>query len=94
MTYAVANPPALLLVTVTNFGPGQIWGYKSADAAATVAGAGYFTNGGQLGMKVGDLVVVFDTATPLITSHQVLVVGTTGNGAVNLSAGTTIGASS
>jgi hypothetical protein len=67
----------------------NVWTYSSADAAATVAGASYFSNGVALGMKLNDLVIVIDTATPLITSHRAKTIGAT---AVTLSAGTTIGA--
>jgi lipid-binding SYLF domain-containing protein len=86
MTYAVTNPPAL--VTQSIAGP-RIWIYKSADAAGDIDAAGYITNGDELGMKVNDLVLVIDTATPLHTTHVVRTV--TAGGAVNLDAGTTVG---
>lgn len=89
MAYATTNPPALLMPAFA--GAGGIWRYSSADPTATVDGSGYITNGGNLGMKVGDLVIVNDTATPLITTHQVITVSATAPGAVDLSNGTTVG---
>jgi len=62
MSYAATNPPSKISNAL---GSGKnMWIYVSADAKATVVGAGYITNAVQLGMKVGDLVYVFDTATP------------------------------
>jgi predicted RNA-binding protein with PUA-like domain len=49
-----------------------IWVYKSADAKATVVAAGYITDALQRGMKVGDIVLVFDTATPQFSIMGVL----------------------
>jgi len=72
-------------------GAGQTWHYTTADAAATVDTSGYITDGGSRGMKVGDIVLVRDTATPLVTSHLVISVSTTYPGAVDLSNGTTVG---
>lgn len=74
MAYATTNPPMLTLAGgLTRGNPNananeatgiNIWSYVSADAAATVNGAGYITNGDALGMKVGDIVNGRDTATP------------------------------
>jgi hypothetical protein len=65
MTYATTNPPALLVSRVG--GSPAIWVYSSADAIATVDGAGYFSNAGDLGMKENDVVFVVDTANNLLT---------------------------
>lgn len=89
MTYAVTNPPRLLVPSFA--GAGNVWRYSSADASATIDASGYITNGGNLGMKVGDFVIAVDTATPLITGHSVISVSSTAPGAVDLSNGTTIG---
>jgi len=62
MSYSTSIPP--MKVTAGIGGAPNVWIYKSADAKATVVGAGYITNAVQLGMKVGDLVYVYDTATP------------------------------
>lgn len=70
MTYAVSNPPKLMVPRVGGEGP-AIWVYYDGDDDATVNGAGYFSNGVDLGMKVGDVVLVFDTATPQGSVHFV-----------------------
>jgi hypothetical protein len=88
MAYVTTNPPKLLTQGVGGAGP-SIWSYSSTDAAATVDAANYITNGGSLGMKVGDLVFVVDTdASPVITTlHQV---SATGDGTTDLNDLTTI----
>lgn len=88
MAYATSNPPKLITQGVGGSGP-AIWTYSSTDAAATVDAANYITNGGSLGMKVGDLVFVVDTdASPVITTlHQV---SATGDGTTDLNDLTTI----
>lgn len=87
MAYSTSNPPALLSQSVG--GDFRVWRYRSTDDAATVDGANYFTNGGDLGLKVGDIVWVTDTdASPVITTlHQV---SATGNGTTDLNNLTTI----
>jgi hypothetical protein len=67
----------------------SLWAYESADAGTVVDGDGYFSDGDDLGMKVGDIVFVTDTDTQLTTSHVVLSV--TAGGAADLGDGTTIG---
>lgn len=88
MAYSTSNPPALISQGVGG-GTVRIWSYKSTDAAAVVDAANYITNGGSLGMQVGDLVFVVDTdATPPITTlHQV---SATGDGTTDLNDLTTI----
>lgn len=88
MAYSTSNPPALVQQPLTG-GAGKFWVYKSTDAAATVDAANYITNGGSLGMAVGDLVLVIDTdASPVIaTWHQV---SATGDGTTDLNDLTTI----
>lgn len=88
MAYATTNPPRMVNQAIAGI---REWHYTSADATATVDASGYITNGGDLGMKVGDLVKVFDTATPAITMHRVVTVSATAPGAVNLSDGTVVG---
>ena len=61
MAYATTNPPKRIGGTL---GGNSLWYYTSADDDATVNGASYFTDGVDLGMKVGDIVLGFDTATP------------------------------
>lgn len=64
----------------------QIWSYQSADALATVNTTGYFNSAASL-MKVGDLIYVYDTATP--TASLVVVLSNTGT-VVDVSDGTSI----
>lgn len=95
MAYATTNPPRLLMAGIMNQGP-AVWTYSSTDAAATVDASGYITNGGSLGMKVGDLVLVSDTddTNSLISGHTVVTVSATYPGAVDLSNGITLGGGS
>lgn len=88
MAYSTSNPPKLMVQALAGQGP-SIWSYSSTDAAAVVDAANYITNGGDLGLKVGDIVFVVDTdASPVITTmHQV---SATGNGTTDLNDLTTI----
>ncbi len=58
MAYSTSNPPRLEVQAIAG---SRMWIYESTDDAATVRAAGYITNGGKLGMKVGDRVMVIDT---------------------------------
>lgn len=85
MAYSVANPPALKSPSPLT-GAGQTWVYRSTDPAGTVDDADYFSNGSDLGMKVGDTVEVCDTDTSTtVTIHRVTAV--TAGGAATVSAG-------
>jgi len=75
MAYATSNPPKLVSQSIGG-GP-KIWLYQSADVVGDVDAAGYFTNGETLGMEIGDRVIVYDTATPLVTDCWVSAVDTT-----------------
>ena len=88
MTYSTSNPPQLVVQAIGGNGP-SIWTYASTDGAATVDGANYFTNGGSLGLAVGDIIFVTDTdASPVITTmHQV---SATGDGTTDINDLTTI----
>lgn len=86
MAYVTTNPPAL--VTQTLGGTFKRWVYVSADSIATVNTAAYISNGYALGMRVGDEVIVRDTATP--TTSICSVITATAGGSVDLSDGTTV----
>lgn len=64
MAYATSNPPYLISQGV---GSGRkFWAYSSTDAATVVRVTGYITNGYDLGMRKGDLVMVVDSdASPI-----------------------------
>jgi hypothetical protein len=64
----------------------QMWTYSSADAIATVNTSGYFNNASTL-LKVGDVVYVYDTATPTASWVTVL---SNASDVVDVSDGTTI----
>lgn len=65
MAYATSNPP-VLVVPGGNDGRNKVWFYRSVDAATLVRVSGYFTNGFDLGMRTGDLLIQVDTdASPL-----------------------------
>jgi hypothetical protein len=84
MSYSTANPPRLLMQAIAGQ---RLWYYESADAAATVDGSGYFSNGHDLGMRNKDQIIVFDTTNSITTWHRVAVTGTT----IDLGDGTTVG---
>lgn len=75
MAYTTSNPPSF---TGDGVGgqPPRVWSYHSTDSATVVAGTNYFTNGGQLGMAVGDLVMVKVAGSGVITNCYVSAIGT------------------
>ena len=85
MAYVTTNPPQLVSGTVGGVGS-QVWSYRSTDAAIDVDTAGYITNGGNLGMRVGDVVIVTDTndSPPDVRMMAVNSVSATAPGAVDL----------
>lgn len=93
MTYAVTNPPKLLVRFLPNT-PG-FWFYSSTDANTTVDGAGYITNAKALGMRVGDFVFSqkSDDAALISFVHTVVTVNAT-TGVADLSNGSAFGGAS
>lgn len=85
MAYSTSTPPQLFGQAFTGH---RLWVYSSTDAIATVNTSGYFTNGDALGMKVGDTVIVRDTATP--TTSLCTVIDVTAGGQADVSDGTAI----
>lgn len=79
MTYAVTNPPKLIVTGIA--GRGNIWLYRSEDADTAVDAPGYITDAKALGMKAGDFVIVIDTnATPIAgTFHFVTEINADGS---------------
>jgi len=61
----------------------QIWTYSSADAIATVNTSGYFNDASSL-LKVGDIIFVYDSATP---SMNIVYVLSNASGVVDVSDG-------
>jgi hypothetical protein len=64
----------------------QIWTYTSADAIATVNTAAYFNDASSL-LKVGDIIFVYDSATPTMSIVFVL---SNASGVVDVSDGLTV----
>jgi len=91
MAYSTSNPPKLVVQGLGGNGP-NIWTLTGTDADTTVDGSGYITNGGNLGMKAGDLVFYTKTdASPIANFiFNVTSVSTTAPGAVDLSNSTTV----
>src|SRR5580698_5070505 len=96
------NPALLRCIVPPGIDSGAIWVYGPGDVHATVEGAGYFTTGGQVGMKVGDLVLVIEsaasatpggttchsvTAVQAAADYNALLPGSVAPGAATISAG-------
>jgi hypothetical protein len=95
MAYDTDNPPRLLMGTLTGstkYAPGDatggalpsgvnLWIYTSTDVSTVVDASGFFTNGYDLGMRTGDLLIcqerVSGGSTFLTTMHAVVMSGTT-----------------
>lgn len=68
----------------------RIWTHTSADTGATADTTGFITDGGDKGMRVGDIVLHTNTGTNITTTHRVMTVSSTAPGAVDLSDATTL----
>lgn len=89
--YSTSNPPFLVTQGITYNATPRLWVYTTTDATGTIDTSGYITNGGQLGMRVGDLVMVFiSSGTITVSTYRVVSVNAT-TGAVDLSDGTVVG---
>lgn len=94
MAYDALNSPILLTPNIstktrtTTTSVTQMWYYNSADSLATVQGSGYFSNGYELGMRVGDVVKV-GVSGVLKTPDQYVSVANATTGAVTIAASTT-----
>lgn len=90
MAYSTSTPPRLVQ-QVMNEQTNRQWAMEGADAVATVQVAGYITNAGVLGMKVGDIVRYLDTNLLITSSLVVDSISTTYPYAADLADPTTIG---
>lgn len=84
MAYATSNSPAKVADMIG--GGGTLWIYKSADVDSDVNASDYFTNGEDLGMVIGDIVLVIDTATPKGSVHFVSAIDADGNATTGFAA--------
>lgn len=80
-------------LSMVSFGPvatgSRTWIHTSADSGATVQVTGFITNGGNFGMKVGDILQHTNSSTKIVSRHRVMTVSSTAPGAVDLSDSTT-----
>lgn len=83
MAYAATNPP--VNVTSGLASGAAIWTYSSADVDSDVDATGYFTNGDALGLDVGDIMFVHDTAGVMTV---MFVTAVTAGGAATVAAAT------
>jgi len=90
MAYSTSAPPSLITQAIAGL---RMWYHTSADATAAADASGFISNGGSLGMKVGDVVYHKDSTTDAtaLTMHKVISVSATYPGAVDLSDGTVVG---
>lgn len=86
MAYSTSNPPRLVSQPIAGL---RMWQYTSEDAVTDVRVSGYFTDGWELGMRAGDLVVVLDNNASPITGSLCWVTSASST-AVDLSDGTTV----
>lgn len=77
MAYDESNSPGKVAETVG--GGASLWMYKSADVDSATNATDYYTNGQDLGMAVGDMVLVTDTTTPGGSVHYVSAIDADGN---------------
>ena len=87
MAYSTSNPPALVHQMVGKNG-GSTWVYDSADAATLVRVSGYFTDGYELGLKVGDVIHQRDTTGATVAHDYVVLSVVAATGVVDVSDGT------
>jgi hypothetical protein len=80
-------------LSMVSFGPVAVgsrnWIHTSADAGSTVQVTGFITDGGNRGMKVGDVLQHTNTSTKIVSRHRVMTVSATAPGVVDLSDSTT-----
>ena len=76
MAYSTSSPPNRISGTI---GGNSVWFYTHAtDNSAAVLAQDYFTNGLDLGMIIGDLVIHFEIDALLMTLHSVSTVDSDG----------------
>lgn len=81
---SAANPPMMIgpsaiggrfaANSTSVYAGARLWFYNSSDGSTVLQGAGYFTDGKKLGMRVGDVLLAVCAATQSSTDH-ILVAG-------------------
>ena len=89
MAYSTDNPPACTSQRV-GADHGAFWYYTSNDSLADVNTSGYFSNGVALGMKVGDVVFVWEADAKALSVAPVTDVNA--DGSVDVGDGTVLSA--
>lgn len=84
MAYSVSLPPNCIAMGPGGGAKGKLWMYQSADVHTDVDASGYFVDGFDLGMRVGDVVFVVETDNSYALSVHVVTAVTT-NGAATVS---------
>ncbi|KKN80681.1 hypothetical protein LCGC14_0327730 [marine sediment metagenome] len=74
-----------------SWSPPNTWGYKSTHDSSDIAEAGFFTDGQQLGMSLGDCLIASRSTTYIISNHVINAVTSTG---VTVSAGLIVSSAS
>ena len=78
MTYAASG----LKQITRSIGDGPaLWYYSSTDVHTDVDESGYFSNGDAMGMKVGDIVIVYKTSATIGATLHVVTTVTAGGAA-------------
>ena len=75
-------------------GAGQTWIYRGVTVTGDFDAAGFISDGGSRGVRVGDMIYLHDTTTAaaiVVSGHVVNTVSSTYPGAVNVSVGVVIG---
>ena len=86
VTQGIAH--AISTSTGVNRGGLRQWVYVSTHISSDIEAVNFFTDGKDLGMKLGDQLVHVGSTTYVMTSHTVVAVGST---TTDLGVGTTIG---
>jgi hypothetical protein len=102
-TAATPNPPRLLVPAMSGPLPisstsiyrraSQLWIYNTSDASTALMNAAYFTDGKQLGMQLGDMLMALCASTESSTGHVTVMgplVTTASTAGWNLSTGGTL----
>jgi hypothetical protein len=90
--YSTANPPALIAQGIGGVASQRVWILSGVHVTTDADADGFITNASDLGMKVGDTVLLANITTPATTLvHQHVVNSVTAGGAGNLSVGTATG---
>lgn len=61
MAYSTANPPNVLVPSIG--ARPAVWTYQSTNLSTDTLAAGFFSNGSDLGMKAGDIVLVMNSTS-------------------------------